>query len=92
MNSTGRAKCEAEKKAALEKAELDKTALKVAQDLANSTAITANASAALGAREPSEANSKKAKSDEEAAIDAAILAAVAYQKLSNSQQSADLYF
>jgi hypothetical protein len=57
--------------------ELDKTALKVAQDLANSTAITAHASAALGATEPSKANSKKALADEEAAIDAAIMAAVA---------------
>jgi len=45
----------AEKKAALVEAELEKTALKVAKDLANSTAITANASAALASKEPSEA-------------------------------------
>lgn len=77
MNSTGRAKCDAENKISLSKVELDKTALKVAKDLANSTAITANASAALGATEPSKANAKKALADEEAAIDAAILAAVA---------------
>lgn len=92
MNSTGRAKCEGEKKAALDQAVLDQTALKTAKDLANSTEIKARASAALGANVPSEANAKQAQTDQDAAIDAAIAAAVANQRLSNSQLSADLYF
>ena len=72
VNSTYRAACENAKKTAIEKATKAREGLTAAQELADSTKATANTSLALSIREVSDANSAKAKTDEQAAIDAAI--------------------
>ena len=92
MNKTGMATCEAAKKTAMDKADADKKALKTSDDAAAAAVLKANASLALGIKEPTEANAKAAKADEQAAIDASIVAAVAREIDSNAEVAAGLYY
>ena len=89
LNSTGRATCSTAKQTSLDSAAKKAEGVSAAEELASSTKIAANASLAASIKDPSDANSAKAASDETAAIDAAIALAGLKERISNSEQLAE---